>query len=128
MLWISPVTSEDHLRLTHTLFREYADSLGVDLCFQGFEKELAELPGDYAPPKGRLLLAFHGLKEAGCVALRPLDRSTLSSSKERNSKNAPDIVAAKASVSENPGKPVSAIKGCAPVVGSTRRIPPFPSS
>jgi ribosomal protein S18 acetylase RimI-like enzyme len=73
MLWISPVTSEDHLRLTHTLFREYADSLGVDLCFQGFEKELAELPGDYAPPKGRLLLAFHGLKEAGCVALRPLD-------------------------------------------------------
>src|SRR5262245_6228372 len=70
MLWISPVTSEDHLRLTHPLFREYADSLGVDLCFQNFEKELAELPGDYAPPNGRLLLALRDAELAGCIALR----------------------------------------------------------
>lgn len=50
------------------LFREYATSLGVDLSFQHFEEEVASLPGDYAPPRGRLLLA-----NDGCVALRPFD-------------------------------------------------------
>lgn len=54
------------------IFREYADHLGVDLCFQGFEQELAGLPGDYAPPRGRLLLAVDGERVAGCVALRPI--------------------------------------------------------
>ena len=54
------------------LFRAYADSLGVSLDFQNFDDELAGLPGDYAPPAGRLLLAWQGAEAAGCVALRPL--------------------------------------------------------
>jgi GNAT superfamily N-acetyltransferase len=57
------------------LFREYADGLGVDLCFQGFEAELAGLPGAYAPPSGRLLLVVCGSEVYGCVALRRLSDS-----------------------------------------------------
>ena len=55
------------------IFREYADTLGVDLCFQDFERELASLPGDYAEPRGALLLAEVEGAIAGCCALRPLD-------------------------------------------------------
>jgi GNAT superfamily N-acetyltransferase len=55
------------------LFLEYAQSLGFSLCFQNFDEELAHLPGDYAPPQGRLLLADYGGQLAGCVALHPLD-------------------------------------------------------
>lgn len=54
------------------LFREYADWLGVDLCFQSFEQELATLPGKYAPPLGRLLVAEVDDRLAGVVGLRPL--------------------------------------------------------
>ena len=54
------------------LFLEYQRGLGVSLCFQGFDAELAALPGDYAPPRGRLLIARQGEAVAGCVALRPL--------------------------------------------------------
>lgn len=52
------------------LFREYAASLGFDLCFQDFDKELSDLPGQYAPPEGYLMLAIVGSEIAGCVALR----------------------------------------------------------
>ena len=53
-------------------FREYAESLGIDLDFQGFEAELADLPGDYAAPRGLLLLAMVDGEVAGCGAFRPL--------------------------------------------------------
>ncbi len=56
------------------LFLEYANSLGFSLCFQSFDQELAGLPGDYAPPSGRLLLANYEGQLAGCAALHPLDR------------------------------------------------------
>jgi putative acetyltransferase len=59
----------EHVPVVRTLFAEYAAELDVDLGFQNFERELAELPGDYAPPGGRLLLAL-GPEPAGCVALR----------------------------------------------------------
>jgi putative acetyltransferase len=55
------------------LFLEYARSLGFDLCFQNFDRELAGLPGDYASPEGRLLLAECGGQLAACVALHKLD-------------------------------------------------------
>ncbi len=55
------------------IFREYADSLGIDLCFQDFDRELQELPGEYRPPRGALLLASVDGVIAGCCALRPLD-------------------------------------------------------
>jgi ribosomal protein S18 acetylase RimI-like enzyme len=55
------------------LFLEYAQSLGFSLCFQNFDQELARLPGDYAPPEGRLLLAEYEGQVAGCVALHRLE-------------------------------------------------------
>ncbi len=55
------------------ILREYAAGLGVDLCFQGFEDELAALPGDYAPPAGAFLVALVDGQLAGCGAMRALD-------------------------------------------------------
>ncbi|HYD29887.1 MAG TPA: GNAT family N-acetyltransferase [Azospirillaceae bacterium] len=66
-------SGEEDIAHVRALFGEYAQSLGFSLCFQGFDQELASLPGGYGPPRGRLLLARVGGRVAGCVALRPLD-------------------------------------------------------
>ncbi len=68
--------TSEYIPQVHELFKEYEASIGVDLCFQNFEKELAALPGGYAPPKGRLLLARDGEQIAGCIALRKIDDQT----------------------------------------------------
>lgn len=67
----SPDTPE-LIEATRTIFREYADSLNVDLCFQNFEAELAALPGEYEAPHGALLLAWVDGQLAGCGGFRPL--------------------------------------------------------
>jgi len=69
-----PVNAED-LEAARAIFREYASTLTVDLDFQDFGAELATLPGDYAAPRGALLLARVGGAVAGCCALRPMDSS-----------------------------------------------------
>ncbi len=73
MVEIVEAQTAEHVATIRTLFREYADSLGVDLCFQDFEHELATLPGHYAPPEGRLYLALAGGKVAGCAGLRRIE-------------------------------------------------------
>ncbi|MDE2419244.1 MAG: GNAT family N-acetyltransferase [Burkholderiales bacterium] len=65
--------SAQELADVRLLLNEYDRSLGVDLCFQSFEAELATLPGDYGAPRGTLLLANMNGEPAGCCALRPLD-------------------------------------------------------
>ncbi|HEY2188413.1 MAG TPA: GNAT family N-acetyltransferase [Caldimonas sp.] len=68
---LRPPTTAADLASTVEIFREYADSLDVDLCFQNFDAELASLPGEYASPRGQLLLVFVDGELAGCGALRP---------------------------------------------------------
>lgn len=58
------------------MFEEYAAWLGLNLCFQNFDKELTELPGDYVPPSGRLFLAIEDDQIAGCVAVRKIEDAT----------------------------------------------------
>ena len=65
-------TSEGELVTARELFEEYRTALNISLCFQNFDQEVAGLPGNYAPPAGRLLLAIEGDEVAGCIALRPL--------------------------------------------------------
>lgn len=72
MVKLVQVESDEHLARVRELFPEYAASLDFDLSFQDFDRELAELPGGYAPPDGCLLLAFSERHVAGCVALRKI--------------------------------------------------------
>jgi len=67
---------KDQIPVITELFREYAESLNFDLCFQDFDRELEGLPGDYAEPEGLILIAESEDKTAGCVALRKIDRET----------------------------------------------------
>ena len=67
--------SDDDIQRARTLFEEYASGVGISLCFQNFDRELENLPGDYAPPDGRLLLASENDQLAGCIALRKLGGS-----------------------------------------------------
>jgi putative acetyltransferase len=64
--------SSEEIRSARELFEEYASWVEISLCFQNFDKELTELPGDYAPPNGRLFLAVDGDQVMGCVALRKI--------------------------------------------------------
>jgi putative acetyltransferase len=72
MVSIDWAESDEDIEAVRQLFLEYADSVGVSLCFQGFDREVAELPGAYARPKGGLLLASESGRSAGCVAYRRL--------------------------------------------------------
>lgn len=71
--YIREASVSQELPIVRELFEEYAAGLGVDLCFQGFAEELAELPGKYCKPEGGIWLAVVGNEVAGCVVLRPLD-------------------------------------------------------
>lgn len=81
LVWVD-CNSGDLVEHARTLFREYAASLPVDLCFQAFDQELADLPGAYATPRGALALARMGNDFAGCCALRPIDTSDYANSCE----------------------------------------------
>lgn len=70
------VTADDQIQRARELFKEYEASIGVSLCFQSFEQELATLPGKYAPPSGRLFIAYFDEQLVGCIALRKLDADT----------------------------------------------------
>ncbi|MFM0238761.1 GNAT family N-acetyltransferase [Paraburkholderia phytofirmans] len=76
MIQITTADFPRQLETVRAIFREYAGSLDVDLCFQNFESELAGLPGKFAAPRGRVLLAYNGEELIGCVAMRPLDDTT----------------------------------------------------
>jgi len=73
MVAVIQVNKGDELLSVRASFEEYAASLNFDLCFQGFTEELGNLPGNYAPPAGRLLLALHSVEAAGCVALQKFE-------------------------------------------------------
>ena len=72
MISIFHAETPEHIALARELMTEYATALEFNLCFQNFEREMAELPGKYATPLGRLLLAFQDDRPAGVIALRPL--------------------------------------------------------
>lgn len=73
MIEIAQAKTPEQIEQTRVIFREYEAWLGLSLCFQGFEEELASLPGKYVPPEGRLYLAFSDDELAGCIAMRKLE-------------------------------------------------------
>ena len=72
MLQIIQTHNDEMIEEARALFREYETWLGMDLCFQNFEQEVADLPGKYAPPSGRLYLAYVDNQLAGCIAMRTI--------------------------------------------------------
>lgn len=76
MMTIVQAASADDIARARELFAEYARAVDEPACFEGFQQELAQLPGEYAPPAGRLYLALEDGVPTGCVALRRLDAST----------------------------------------------------
>jgi ribosomal protein S18 acetylase RimI-like enzyme len=75
MIQIHPARFPEQVEVVRSIFREYAQSLGIDLGFQQFDAELADLPGKFAAPRGEVLLAYHDAQVLGCVALRPIDET-----------------------------------------------------
>lgn len=75
MITIRTAASMDDIETIRALFTEYQQWLNISLCFQGFDQELATLPGKYAPPSGRLHLALSDGAVCGCIALRPMDEA-----------------------------------------------------
>lgn len=73
MITLQRVEDEDHVAQARALFREYADTRKGDPALEGFPEEITALPGNYAPPDGNIILAYHNGKAAGCVAVRKLD-------------------------------------------------------
>ncbi|HXA86550.1 MAG TPA: GNAT family N-acetyltransferase [Candidatus Dormibacteraeota bacterium] len=77
MLTILQAETSEHVNTARQMIEEYAARLEFNLCFQGFEEEMRSLPGKYAPPAGRLLIALWDGKPAGVIALRPLEQPGL---------------------------------------------------
>jgi ribosomal protein S18 acetylase RimI-like enzyme len=73
MIEIRQVNSATEIEAARSLFQQYAASLDIDLSFQGFAAELAQLPGNYSPPRGTIILAWNDKTAVGCVAMRPLE-------------------------------------------------------
>jgi ribosomal protein S18 acetylase RimI-like enzyme len=76
MIVLKQPVSQNEISTARALFIEYQQYIGIDLCFQNFNEELANLPGDYAPPSGRLYIAYDDDVPLGCVGLRKLDDTT----------------------------------------------------
>jgi ribosomal protein S18 acetylase RimI-like enzyme len=72
MLELIYAETNEHIEIIRKLFREYEDFLGFHLCFQNFEEEMKTLPGKYAPPEGRLIIAEYDSEIAGCVAVKKI--------------------------------------------------------
>jgi len=72
-LEIIPARTPAHIETARQLFVEYEKAIGISLCFQDFESEVANLPGAYSPPRGELFIACDGGEAVGCVAVRPIE-------------------------------------------------------